>query len=110
MIPLDRYYSIDIIISQLDFKAENEVNTLEHNIVSHISLLLCEKVSQLSFQLYITAQKPKHKIIISVNAKTSSCLDTSSFAAKLSYQWEITPSAGINLPNTITPRLIIPAR
>ena len=45
-----------------------------------------------------------------MNAKASSCLDKNSFAAKLSYQWQITPSAGITIPNMISPTLVIPAK
>ena len=43
-----------------------------------------------------------------MKAQASSCLDTNSFASKLSYQWQLSPSAGINLPNTIRPTLTIP--
>ena len=52
----------------------------------------------------------KRIIYFLVNAKASSCLSKDSFAAKLAYQWEISPSSGINLPNTISPRLVIPAK
>ena len=43
-----------------------------------------------------------------MNAKVSSCMDKNSLAAKLSYQWQLTPSAGVNIPNTISPLLVIP--
>ena len=45
-----------------------------------------------------------------MNAQASSCLDKNSFAAKLSYQWEISPSADITIANTISPLLVIPAK
>ena len=46
-------------------------------------------------------------IHFTVRAQASSCLGNS-YAAKLSYQWELTPSSGINIPYTIRPQLVIP--
>ena len=40
---------------------------------------------------------------LTVQAQASSCLDAK-FAPKLSYQWQVTPSAGFTLPNTNYPR------
>ena len=48
-----------------------------------------------------------YTFLYTVNARASSCLGAS-FAAKLSYQWQLDPSSNINLPNTIRPELIIP--
>ena len=40
-------------------------------------------------------------------AKLSPCIDRSSFAAKISYQWDISPSVGIVIKNTALPKLLI---
>ena len=37
-------------------------------------------------------------------------MDKNSLASKIAYQWQLTPSSGVTIPNTISPLLLIPAQ
>ena len=70
---------------------------------------ICYPHTRLNYSIFslcyntITTIHQNNLFSLTVQAQASSCLDAK-FAPKLSYQWQVTPSAGFTLPNTNYPR------